>query len=95
MEKNPFKRAWIWFWFNDATRFLLVLCGGHLLILVPLLVYAGVSGEALRTATIAAYLLGILVAMCDNDYTKLHRIGLDVYRRPLRNTKPTDDEHHA
>lgn len=95
MEKNPLKRAWVWFWYSDTTRFVLILCGGHLLLLVPLLAYVGVDGEARRMAAMGAYLVGIVLAMRDNDYTNLHRIGLDVNRRPLRTMTNLDEKPHA
>jgi hypothetical protein len=84
MEKNRLKRAWIWFWFNDMTRFLLVLIPSYFALLIPILLYLGIQGEALRKALSLTYGLVLLWAMADNDYTKLKRIGLDVNRRPLK-----------
>ncbi len=88
---HPVHRAWIWFWFNDWTRLLVVGLGGHLLLFIPLLYALGVQGEALRSASIGLYLAILGWAMVDNDYTNLNKIGLDVYRRPLKNK--SGEEH--
>lgn len=79
-----FHGAWIWFWFNDWTRLLIVGLGGHLLFFIPLLYALGVQGESLRSAAIGLYIAVFGWAMVDNDYTNLHKIGLDVYRSPLK-----------
>ena len=44
-ETNPLTRTWIWFWYNDATRLLLVLFGWHLLLVVPILAMMGIDGS--------------------------------------------------
>ena len=84
-EARRLHRAWIWFWFNDWTRLLVVGLGGHLLLFIPVLYVFGVQGEALRSAAMGLYIAVFGWAMVDNDYTQLHKIGLDVYRRPLNN----------
>jgi hypothetical protein len=83
-EKNRLKRAWIWFWYNNTTRFLLILFPSYFAVVIPALMYLGIEGEALRHTTSFIYLMGILWAMLDNDYSNLERIGLTVDRRPLR-----------
>ncbi|MNR71337.1 hypothetical protein D3C71_19520 [compost metagenome] len=83
-ERRKLVRAWIWFWYNDLTRLLLVLSGGHLALTGPLLWLLGLREEALRTGVIAAYVVVVVWALLDNDYTNLHRIGLDTQRRPLK-----------
>ena len=82
-ETRPLVRAWIWFWYNDITRMLL-LVGLHLPV-VLLATYAIFGpGEYLRDVAVAAYMLTFCVMLVDNDYTQLRRIGLDVNRQPLR-----------
>lgn len=83
-ETNKLNRAWIWFWYNTTTRFLLVLLPGHFIFTIPLLAYFSVDGEIIRNFAIFSYVLVIILAMCDNDYTNLNRIGLDTNRKPLR-----------
>lgn len=83
-ETNRLVRAWIWFWYNDVTRFLLILLPGHFIITLPILMYFEVSGEFAKNFAIFSYMLGIVFAMCDNDYTNLHRIGLTTDRRKMR-----------
>lgn len=82
-ETRPLVRAWIWFWYNNVTRMLL-LVGLHLPV-VLLATYAIFGpGEYLRDVAVAAYMLTFCVMLVDNDYTQLRRIGLDVNRVPLR-----------
>lgn len=82
METNKMVRAWIWFWYNDATR----IC---IMIGVPIMPALIVSyaifgpGEYLREVAMATYLLFFGWAMADNDYSNLRRIGLDEHRRKL------------
>jgi hypothetical protein len=88
VETNSLMRAWIWFWYNPTTRFMLVLVPTYFILLVPAFYYVGVRGEALRGCISVTYILVLLWAMVDNDYTKLERIGLDVNRRPLKKMVP-------
>jgi hypothetical protein len=83
-EKNKLKRAWIWFWYNNTTRFLLILFPSYLALVIPALLYLNFTGEAMRHTISLIYVAGIFWAMMDNDYSQLERIGLDVDRRPLR-----------
>jgi hypothetical protein len=76
--------TWIWFWYSDATRLLLVLFPGHFLVLLPVMLWLHWSGAAIKGVLLGTYLLGIALAMADNDYENLRRIGLDPYRRPLK-----------
>lgn len=84
IEKNPVKRAWIKFWYNSVTRFLVVLLPSYFIILVPALRYLGVPGETQRTIVTLVYLAVIGWAMMDNDYTQLQRIGRDHDGKPLK-----------
>lgn len=83
MENNKLKRAWIWFWYNTATRFCLVLFPSYFVVAVPLLLYLGVTGEPLRNSLMALYWGMFGWALVDNDYENLNRIGLTVDRRPM------------
>ena len=83
-ETNPLKRFWIWFWYNTATRFLVILIPSYFVILIPLLLYLEVPEPYFRHILSGAYAGGFVWAMLDNDYSNLERIGLDVDRRPLR-----------
>lgn len=77
-ERNPLVRAWIRFWYNDATRLVFVLCGAHLLLVVPFLLWLGLDGEAMKNTVLLAYGAVFAWALFDNDYENLRRIG----RRP-------------
>ena len=87
-ETNKLKRAWIWFWYNDITRLLLIMFPGHLIFLLPILHWIGVRGEELGACAVILYIIGFVWAVADNDYTNLHRIGLTVYREPMKSTAP-------
>lgn len=82
METNKFKRAWIWFWYNDYTRFA-VLLGLPVIPVVLLTAYVFGSGEYLLNVAILTYTLLFGWGVCDNNYSNLRRIGLDEYRRKL------------
>ena len=88
-ERRPLVRAWIRFWYNDATRILLML-GVPLLPLVALLAWLGIDGEARRGVVTMAYVLLIAWLLVDNDYSNLRRIGLDEYRKPLPEAQPKE-----
>ncbi len=88
-ESRPLVRAWIRFWYNDATRLVMML-GVPLLPLVLLLAYLGIDGELRRGLTMGAYVLLFGWMMLDNDYSNLRRIGLDENRRPLRVAQPKE-----
>ena len=82
MEKNKFKRAWIWFWYSDYTRFA-VLFG---LPVIPVLLLFGCVfgvGEYLRVVATVTYMFIFAWALFDNDYSNLRRIGLDEFRRKI------------
>ena len=80
---NRYQKAWIWFWYNDMTRIFLVLFPSYFVILIPLLLWFGVSGEMLGKTLGIVYLYIFAWAAIDSDYSKLEKIGLDVWRRPL------------
>jgi len=77
------KRLWIRFWYNDITRFIGVLCGGHLLLWVPVLKLLNFPAAHLSQAVVFGYIAILLWACIDNDYTKLRSIGRDEYGRKL------------
>lgn len=68
------RKAWIRFWFNDYTRVIGVLLGGHLLVTGPwifvILSHFDVL-EHFRTVVAFLYSFILIWAMLDNDYTKL------------------------
>ena len=82
-ETNKLKRGWIWFWYNDFTRFG-VLFGVPALCITIFCAYFFGIGEYLRTIAAWAYVLFFGWAMFDNDYSNLRRIGLDEYRRKIK-----------
>lgn len=81
-ETRKLVRAWIWFWYNDVTR-LAVLLGVPAVLAAVVLAWLGVDGEARKSGVLATYVVGLIWALLDNDYSQLNRIGLSVYRRPL------------
>jgi hypothetical protein len=81
-------RAWIWFWYNNTTRFLVVLFPSYFVIVVPLLQFLGLEGEAFRRTLALVYLAVFAWAVKDNNYSNLERIGLNVDRRPLEKASP-------
>jgi hypothetical protein len=83
LETNRFKRAWIWFWYSNATRLLLVLLPTYFVVLLPALAQLGLDVDQQRAIATITYLALLSWAIKDNDYTQLERIGLDVNRRPL------------
>lgn len=92
-NKNPdisfAKAIWIWFWYNDITRFVFPLMGLHLLLTIAAVASFGLNqnldGEVMRYGLIVQYLVVFLWAMVDNDYENLNKVGLSVERRPLLN----------
>jgi len=81
-ETNRLKRFWIWLWYNDATRLLIILG----VPVIPVVVLAGVlfgPGEYLRPVAMSAYVFTFGWAFIDNDYSNLRRIGMDEYRKKL------------
>lgn len=81
-ETNRFKRAWIWFWFNDVTR-VCCLLGLPLIPLVTILGGVFGWGEYLRDVSIFAYSLLLIWMFIDNDYSNLRRIGMTEYRKKI------------
>jgi len=68
------RKAWLRFWFNDYTRIIGVVLGGHLLITGPwifvILSHFDVL-EHFRTVVALLYSFILIWAMLDNDYSKL------------------------
>lgn len=82
-EKRRFVRAWIWFWYNNATRLFVVLFPSYFIFLIPALQHVGLEDQTFRQTLSFVYLAVFGWAVLDNDYSNLERIGLDVERRPL------------
>lgn len=85
MKKSTLRNAWVWFWYNDVTRCVVVLLPSYFLVLVPLLLWLGMPPEAMKPVLSLVYTTVLCWATIDNDYSKLEDIGLDVNRRPLKN----------
>ena len=82
MEKNKFKRAWIWIWYNDITR-IFVLLG---LPVIPILIIVSTifgDGEYLRVVAVVTYVVFFGWALIDNNYSNLRRIGMNEYRKKI------------
>jgi len=79
--------AWIWFWYSDITRMLVVMVPSYFIILIPLLMYFGVQGETLRQTVMFTYIAVFMIAMMDNNYENLNKIGLDVNRKKIERKK--------
>lgn len=82
MEKNRFKRAWIWLWYNDITR-MCVLIGLPVIPAVAATAAIFGQGEYLRTVAGIAYIVFFGWALLDNDYSTLRRIGMNEYRKKI------------
>lgn len=82
-EVSTLERAWIWFWYNDFTRVLVVMMGVHLIPTVFLLRYFEVCGDVAKWLIIAQYSVVFYLAMIYNDYTNLRKIGMDEFRNKL------------
>lgn len=76
---------WIWLWYNDITRILFVLLPGHFIFSIPLMLYFEVPANYFSDGLVASYVVILLIAMLDNDYSNLRKIGLDEYRKKLNN----------
>lgn len=82
-ETNRFKRAWIWFWYNDITR-VFILVGFPIAPSLWLAYHLGIrDGEVLYRIAIFTYIFFVGWGILDNDYSNLRRIGLDEYRNDL------------
>lgn len=80
---NPFQKGWIWFWYNDITRWVVVMFGLHLIPTIFVCLYFEL-GEISRTILAVQYMLVFWWAVIDNNYSNLRKIGLDEYRKPLK-----------
>lgn len=81
---SKWKKAWIWFWYNDITRICLIIIPLYNIALIPLLYFLGIRDPELMKVIMVG-IWGILFTwgMIDNDYSNLRKIGLDEYRNPL------------
>ena len=82
------KKYWIWFWYNDITRLCFVMFPLYFIILIPLLIWMGISEEAFKKILSIVYLSVWAWALVDNDYSNLRKIGLDENRKPLSEKIP-------
>ena len=82
METNKLKRAWIWLWYNDVTRFAVQL-GLPIIPVILLVAYFFGVGEYLRTVAMFAYMFTFGWMIIDNDYSNLRRIGMTEYRKKI------------
>lgn len=83
-------KLWVLFWFNDYTRILGVVFGGHLLISLPVAYL--VFGEAhLKDFAIISYSVVFLFALLDNDYSKLRRYGRDEYGKKINDVHSNNE----
>jgi len=82
-EATGYDSFWIWFWYNDITRFCLLFGLPSIILVVVCWLVIG-PGEYLRTVAMITYGVFFAWALLDNDYSNLRRIGMDEYRRKLR-----------
>lgn len=82
-ETNKFIRLWIWTWYNDYTRLFVVMLPSYFVILIPLLHICGLPDKYMMDTILSIYVIILMMAFCDNDYSNLRRIGLNEYRRKL------------
>lgn len=75
---------WIWFWYSDITRIFIVLIPSYFLLLIPLLFLFEISTSYFASILSFTYLFVFFVAMMDNNYSNLRKIGLDEYRKKLK-----------
>lgn len=90
-EQNRLIRVWIWLWYNDVTR-LATMLGLPLIPLAIALNFLGVNSELIRSLVMAFYIALLCLMLIFNDYKNLNRIGLDVYRIPLRPSQKMPDD---
>ena len=77
--------AWIWFWYRDITRFLVVLIPSYFIILIPFLYWIGIEdSETIKQISTVTYLVVILLSMKFNNYENLYKIGRDINGKKLK-----------
>ena len=81
-EKNKLKITWIWLWYNDVTR-ILVIFGFPSIIAVAIGRLLSVDADHLQKIALAVYVFVFFWASVDNDYSNLRRIGLNEYRNKI------------
>lgn len=82
METNKFKRAWIWLWYNDVTRFCVIL-GLPVFPVTTIFHLVFGPGEYLRIIAVVTYIGFFTWAIIDNDYSNLRRIGMNEHRKKI------------
>jgi hypothetical protein len=75
---------WIWFWYSDITRIFIVLIPSYFVFVIPLLLWFEIPTSYFASILSFTYLFVFLIAMLDNNYSNLRKIGLDEYRKKLR-----------
>jgi hypothetical protein len=65
--KHKLKICWEHFWYNDVTRFVLLL-GGHMVILLPVMLLFGAELTTIRTVGLVTWLLLYILMAMDNGF---------------------------
>jgi hypothetical protein len=81
---GKFEYCWIWLWYNDYFRLLVILVPSYLFILIPFLKWIGIPVEYLDEIAVFTYLTVFVLGLTFNDYSQLRKIGMDAYRRKLK-----------
>lgn len=69
--------AWVWFWYNTATRFLVVLIPTYMVFVIPFFVHVvHVPPEDMANSLSATYLIVFMFAVYDNDFSKRKKYGI-------------------
>lgn len=80
---NLLSSAWIWFWYSEKTRIFFVLIPGHFIISIPLMLYFDMPEKFFNDALVSSYIIILIFASIDNDFSKLRKIGLDEHRKKI------------
>ena len=83
MKVGKLKRLWIWVWYCDTTR-MLVMFGLPSLALTVLVGYIFGAGQYLRYVAAISYILLFCWMMIDNNYSHLRLIGMNEYRKKIK-----------
>lgn len=81
--QNPLHRLFVRVWYSDWFRFYFVLLPLWMIPFALALIALGVDGEIVRNVCVLLYFALFGAALTFNDYTNLHRIGLDVYHNKI------------
>lgn len=84
-EQNPIKRLWISIWYSGWFRCFFVICPVWLLcLLVFYIIKFPQYPEMVCLGATLLYGSVFTIALFDNDFSKLNRIGLDENHKPLK-----------